>query len=95
MAELAAAEFMYEQPCAADVTTLNTNPGDPDHGLPDGLISYVDLTFYQAMYYAGEPGADLTTSNTNPGDPGYGVPDGTVDGSDLFYFVDLYLNVCP
>ncbi|MEO1511432.1 MAG: GC-type dockerin domain-anchored protein, partial [Planctomycetota bacterium] len=59
------------------------------------LISYVDLTFYQAMYYAGEPGADLTTSNTNPGDPGYGVPDGTVDGSDLFYFVDLYLNVCP
>lgn len=31
---------------SADVTTTNTNPGDPMYGVPDGIVNQADLSFY-------------------------------------------------
>lgn len=81
--------------CIADVTTTNTNPGDPDYGTPDGTVDGADLSFYVELWLAKQDTADVTTTNTNPGDADYGTPDGTVDGADLSYFVEQWLAGCP
>ncbi|MEM1329413.1 MAG: GC-type dockerin domain-anchored protein [Planctomycetota bacterium] len=75
----------------ADVSTDNTNPGDAEYGVPDGVVTTGDLTYFVEQWIAQNPVSDVTTSNTNPGDAGYAVPDGTVDTSDLTLFVEFWL----
>lgn len=80
----------------SDVTTTNTNPGEPGYGSPDGTVDGSDLSYFvEAWIGRAVSIADVTTTNTNPGEAGYGVPDGGVDGADLSYFVERWLTGCP
>ncbi|MEM1329763.1 MAG: GC-type dockerin domain-anchored protein [Planctomycetota bacterium] len=80
----------------ADVTTDGTNPGDPNYGIPDNLITVSDLTFFVEFWIATDASvADVTTDGTNPGDPAYGTPDGAVTVSDLTFFVEFWIAGCP
>ena len=80
----------------ADVTTDNANPGDANFGVPDGLITASDLTFFVEQWIAGNVMvADVTTDNANPGDANFGVPDGAVTASDLTFFVEAWIAGCP
>lgn len=81
--------------CVSDLTTTNTNPGNPGYGVPDGRNDGADLTYFVERWLIPDNAvADFTTTNTNPGDPGYGVPDGTVDGNDLSFYVEVWLSGC-
>ncbi|MEM1331450.1 MAG: hypothetical protein AAGG07_12915 [Planctomycetota bacterium] len=40
-------------PARADVTTSNTNPGDPGYGRPDGVVDAADLTFFVEQWIGG------------------------------------------
>jgi len=83
-------------PCIADLTTQNAPVGDPNYGVPDGVVSAVDLQYYVNAWVAGDLAiADLTTQNAPVGDPNYGVPDGVVSGVDLQYFVNAWVAGCP
>ena len=81
--------------CVADVTTRNASPGDPLFGVPDGLVTAIDLNYYVNLWVAADPTADLTTRNAADGDPLYGTPDGIVSAIDLQYFVNAWLAGCP
>ena len=39
----------------ADITTLDTNPGEPGYGVPDGSINAEDLTFFVEAWITGCP----------------------------------------
>jgi len=80
--------------CRADVSTTESNPGDPGFGEPDGAINGADLSYLVEQWLFGRPVADLTTSDTNPADPLFGLPDGLVNGADLSYFVEVWLAGC-
>jgi hypothetical protein len=89
-------EFPQELPCVADVTTLDTNPGDPGYGEPDGSINAEDLTYFVEQWINGVAAvADVTTLDTNPGEPGYGEPDGSINAEDLTFFVEQWITGCP
>jgi|GEM_PF-1272783 len=80
----------------ADLTTQNAPVGDPNYGVPDGLVTAVDLQYYVNAWIAGDLAiADVTTPNAPIGDPNYGVPDGTVTAADIQYYVNLWLIGCP
>jgi len=81
--------------CIPDVTTLNAAPGDPLYGVPDGLVTAIDLNYYVNLWVAADPAADLTTRNAAEGDPLFGTPDGVVSAIDLQYFVNAWLAGCP
>jgi len=82
--------------CVADMTTTDTNPGDLNHGVPDGQVNGADLSYYVEQWVINNLGeADLTTTNVNPGQPGWGVPDGQLNGADLSYYVERWLVGCP
>lgn len=83
------------EPCAADLTSTNTNPGAPGYGSPDGVLDGADLSYFVESWLLEDTNvADVTTTNTNPGGPGFGQPDGTVDGADLSYYVEQFLTGC-
>jgi len=84
-------------PCSeADLTTLDAGIGDPDYGVPDGVVSAVDLQYFVNAWVAGDLTiADLTTQNAPAGDPLYGVPDGLVTAVDIQFYVNLWLIGCP
>ncbi|MEM1331651.1 MAG: GC-type dockerin domain-anchored protein [Planctomycetota bacterium] len=83
-------------PCAVDITTTGTNPGDAAYGTPDGSVEVTDLTYFIEQWINENEGiADVTTVGTNPGDPGYGVPDGNVDVTDLTFYVEAWIEGCP
>ncbi|MEM1331340.1 MAG: integrin alpha [Planctomycetota bacterium] len=82
-------------PCLADVTTEDTNPGEPGFGQPDGLVGVTDLTYFVERWIDGDDGADVTTEGANVGDPGYGEPDGQVSVTDLTFFVEIWIAGCP
>ena len=82
-------------PCRADITTLDRNPGELGYGQPDGSVNVEDLTFFVEVWISGDPlQADVTTLDTNPGEPGYGVPDGQVNVEDLTFQVEQWIVGC-
>lgn len=84
-------------PCSpADLTTQGADVGDPDFGVPDGIISGSDISYFVNFWFVGDLGiADLTTQNAPLGDPNFGVPDGLVTAIDLLYYVNLWILDCP
>lgn len=83
-------------PCIADVTTQNAGIGDPNYGVPDGLVTGIDLQFYVNAWIVQDLAiADLTTQNAPVGDPNFGVPDGIVTGADIQYYVNAWFAGCP
>lgn len=48
----------------ADLTTTNTNPGDPGYGVPDGKIDGADLSFYVERWLEGEYQMSMTEQAT-------------------------------
>ena len=82
-------------PCPADVTTAASNPGDPQFGQPDGLVTVSDLTFFIEAWINQIPRADITTLGANPGAPAYQLPDGLVTIGDLTRYVELWVDGCP
>ncbi|MEM1331336.1 MAG: glycoside hydrolase family 16 protein [Planctomycetota bacterium] len=82
--------------CPADVTTDAANPGDPDAGAPDGLVTVSDLSYFVEQWLGSNASvADLTTGGTNPGDAGFGQPDGEITTSDLTFYVEQWIGGCP
>ena len=82
--------------CRADITTQNAPVGDPNYGMPDGLVTGADIQFYVNAWFAPDAGiADITTQNAPLGDPNYGVPDGLVTGADIQFYVNLWFAGCP
>ncbi|MEM1331483.1 MAG: GC-type dockerin domain-anchored protein [Planctomycetota bacterium] len=82
--------------CTPDLTTNNTNPGSPGYGVPDGVVSSADLTYFvESWINSAVDIADVNTDGANPGDEAYGQPDGTVTTADLTYFVEQWLVGCP
>lgn len=82
-------------PCIADLTTTNSNPGDTGYGVADGSVDGADISYFVEQWLADNVGiADLTTTNTNPGDAQYGIGDGVIDGADLSFYVELWLSQC-
>jgi len=80
----------------ADLTTQGAAGGDPDYGVPDGIITANDINYFINAWVSGDVGiADLTTQGASLGDPGYGVPDGMVTAGDVNYYVNLWLDGCP
>ena len=83
-------------PCIADLTTQNAPVGDPNYGVPDGLVTAADIQYYVNAWVANDAAiADLTTQNAPIGDPNYGVPDGLVTAADIQYYVNLWIAGCP
>jgi len=85
-------------PCnPADVNTAAaSNPDNLLWGIPDGIITPTDVTFYLIIYSAGDLRADLTEASApNPGSAGFGIPDGIVSPSDFSAFVAYYNAGCP
>jgi|GEM_PF-1170679 len=82
--------------CPSDLTTANASAGDPGYGVPDGMITQADLSFFVNAWFTGDVTiADVTTLGAGAGDPGYGVPEGQISQSDLNYFVNLWVAGCP
>jgi len=82
--------------CRPDLTTQNAPVGDPDYGVPDGVVSAADIQYYVNAWVAGDTDiADLTTLNAPIGDPYYGVPDGLVTAADIQFYVNLWIAGCP
>lgn len=80
----------------ADLTSVNAPVGDPNHGVPDGMVTAADLQYYVNAWIVGDLAiADVTTPNAPVGDPNHGVPDGTVTGADIQYYVNIWLLGCP
>ncbi|MEM7755149.1 MAG: GC-type dockerin domain-anchored protein [Planctomycetota bacterium] len=74
--------------CPADLTTDGTA-----NGIPDGMVTLSDFTFYLSIWTAGNLSADVTTTGS-----GSGVPDGVVDLSDFNFFLNLWSGsqgACP
>ena len=96
-AEAPALRVVLSGACSpADITTQGAGTGDPGFGVPDGLVTGADLSFFVNGWVADDLGvADLTTQGAGIGDPGFGVPDGLVTGADLSYFVNLWIIGCP
>jgi len=83
-------------PCLADVTTQGAPIGDPNYGVPDGVVSAADLNYFVNAWVAGDLAiADVTTQGAPAGDPNYGVPDGQVTSADLNFYVNLWVIGCP
>gem|GEM_PF-1908166 len=83
-------------PCLADVTTQGAPIGDPNYGVPDGVVSAADLNYFVNAWVAGDLAiADVTTQGAPAGDPNYGVPDGVVSAADLNFYVNLWVAGCP
>ena len=82
--------------CAADLTTQGAADGDPGFGMPDGLVTGADISYYVNAWIASDLAiADVTTTGAAIGDPGFGVPDGQITASDINYFVNLWIAGCP
>ncbi|MEO0482295.1 MAG: GC-type dockerin domain-anchored protein [Planctomycetota bacterium] len=72
-------------PCApADITT----DGDAS-GLPDGLVTLSDFSYYLTLWSASAAAADITTDGTSNG-----LPDGVVTLSDFSYYLTLWSAGC-
>ena len=69
----------------ADITTDGDN-----NGIPDGLVTLSDFSFYLTLWSSGDAAADLTTD----GD-GDGIPDGLVTLSDFSFYLTLWSAGCP
>jgi len=41
--------------CPGDVTTQNAPVGSPNHGVPDGLVTGTDISYYVNNWIAGCP----------------------------------------
>ena len=74
-----------QPPCPADLTTDGTS-----NGIPDGLVTLSDFSFYLALWSAMNPAADLTTDGTSNG-----IPDGLVTLSDFSFYLALWSAGCP
>jgi len=79
----------------ADLTTQGAGMGDPDFGVPDGLVTGADINFYVNLWVVADLAADITTQGAGMGDPGFGVPDGLVTGADINFYVNLWVAGCP
>lgn len=73
-------------PCSpADVTTDGSA-----NGIPDGVVTLSDFSFYLALWGSGDLAADVTTDGT-----ANGVPDGAVTLSDFSFYLALWGAGCP
>lgn len=72
-------------PCAADVTTDGTS-----NGIPDGVATLSDFSYYLGLWGAGDTAADLTSDGTSSG-----IPDGAVTLSDFSFYLALWGAGCP
>ncbi|MEL7473376.1 MAG: agmatine deiminase family protein [Planctomycetota bacterium] len=72
-------------PCVADVTTESTS-----NGIPDGIVTLSDFSYYLSLWAAGDSAADVTTESTSNG-----VPDGIVGLSDFSFYLSEWSLGCP
>jgi len=81
--------------CLADLTTQGAGIGDPDLGVPDGLVTAADINYYVNAWVNNDIAiADLTTQGAGIGDPDFGVPDGLATGADINFYVNLWVAGC-
>ncbi|MCA9287162.1 MAG: multicopper oxidase family protein, partial [Phycisphaerales bacterium] len=79
--------------CPADLTT-GAIPGQPGHGVPNGVINNDDFFYFLSEFAAGNLAvADLTTGAI-PGQPGYGLPNGVLNNEDFFYYLSIFAAGC-
>ena len=71
--------------CDADVTTDGTS-----NGVPDGVVTLSDFSYYLGLWGASDPAADVTTDGTSNG-----IPDGNVTLSDFSFYLGLWGAGCP
>lgn len=76
-------------PCAVACPADLTGEGVAD-GVPDGVVTLSDFSFYLTLWASGASGADLTTEGTASG-----VPDGAVTLSDFSFYLSLWAAGCP
>ena len=74
-----------ECPCPSDLTTDGTA-----NGIPDGVTTLSDFSFYLGLWGASDPAADVTTDGT-----ANGIPDGSVTLSDFSFYLGLWGAGCP
>ncbi len=74
-----------ECPCPSDLTTDGTA-----NGIPDGVTTLSDFSFYLGLWGAADPAADVTTDGT-----ANGIPDGSVTLSDFSFYLGLWGAGCP
>jgi len=89
--------LVWIYPCLpADITTQGAAQGDADFGVPDGLITGADISFYVNEWLVSNTlVADLTTTGAAEGDPLFGVPDGQITGGDIQFYVNVWITGCP
>ncbi|MEL7473317.1 MAG: GC-type dockerin domain-anchored protein, partial [Planctomycetota bacterium] len=72
--------------CVADVTTESTS-----NGVPDGLVTLSDFSYYLSLWATGDSAADITTTGVcDPGNAGDGV-----DLSDFSCYLTEWSAGCP
>ncbi|MEO0483264.1 MAG: GC-type dockerin domain-anchored protein [Planctomycetota bacterium] len=69
----------------ADLTTDGSSSG-----VPDGVVTLSDFSFYLSLWSASDPEADVTTDGLPNGEP-----DGEVTLSDFSYYLSLWSEGCP
>ena len=71
--------------CLPDITTDGTS-----NGIPDGIVTLSDFSFYLGLWSSSDQAADFTTDGTSNG-----IPDGAVTLSDFSFFLGLWSAGCP
>ena len=71
--------------CTADTTTDGTS-----NGIPDGVVTLSDFSYYLGLWGAADTAADVTTDGT-----ANGTPDGSVTLSDFSFYLGLWGAGCP
>jgi len=88
------------QPAGCNPADLNsasaTNPGSPDWGVPDGVLTASDFTAFAAFFAAGDLRADINdAAANNSSSPTFGVRDGVVTPTDFVAFTIYFSAGCP
>ena len=84
--DIGAIESIPTTACGPADLTTNGN----SNGVPDGLVTLSDFSFYLSLWSQSDPAADVTTDGT-----ANGVPDGSVTLSDFSYYLSLWSQGCP
>ena len=71
--------------CLPDITTDGTS-----NGIPDGLVTLSDFSFYLGLWSSSDLAADIATAGTDTG-----IPDGVVTLSDFSFYLGLWSAGCP
>jgi len=88
--------FLFASTCPADLSAVGAAQGDPGFGVPDGLVTGIDLLYFVNAWIAGDGSiTDITTQGAPLADPYFGIPDGFITGADIQYYVNLWINGCP